>query len=389
MGKKILYFLAALLVLTIVHSGAAQAKGQAGKLSFSDTGLLVHSGEDDAEILMRAHTMDPDAIALTVAGYSYGISGFPEAPAVAASWADAAARTGTAEDAAFLSAMSHHWSKNQKKMAPLLADCEFGQRSRFAPVFKQAGIFDIQARHEELSALSDSSQEWTERYQGRLDELRDNASFTSRTRALVLQLINRPATHEELELLKVYLDRDWYAVLYFVAALDGKKAGKQYWNMENLLNFTAMRYQDPDGGRETIANYSGWWIYLGMLLNDDPKTTLDLIRRAHTGDMAARRTMANNYILPSAMGFNLEPGLCTAWMVDSSSEGDEKSFMQSILYSYQQGEISFAWAMASYANDTFTGDDQKLAQLFMEILATDKRLDAEEALRLKREKIAN
>lgn len=355
---------------------------------FAATGLLTQPNETAEEIVYRAHFLDQDAIALAVAGYALETGGFPDHALVAESWAKIAARTGTAEDSAYLCTLSHFWMDDAEDVVMLLAECDLGLTSPYADIFAKAGIFDIQARRSELLALAGAESQASGAYKKRQAEMLRQAEEVKEAALLVRALVNRPATPEELERLNRWLRRDWYAAVFFAAtANDSKAVGKLRWQAGSLLKFVSARYLDPDAGRSTAANPATFWLPVSTLLNGDSAPALDLLRRAHAGNMSARRTLAHNYTSITAMGFIPEPDLFSSWLMENCAEGDINSMLQAAAYIYQQDDVSLAWSMASRAADLAGENDRELAEGLMKLLEADKRFNAEEALAYKQDKL--
>jgi len=347
-------------------------------LSFESTGLLAHSTETAEEILLRAHTLDPDAIALVVAGYAFNIGGFPEHPGIAQAWAAVATRAGKKiEDTAYLAAMSNYRDSSSQSDAALLAECELGLTSKYAEIFRDQ--FDIKARYELLLKTAGPGASQESGYAERRNQLLDKAEQARQTELLVITLMQRPVDEDELELLRICLNRDWVVVLYFVATANNSADKAHRWNLSNLIKFYEMRYRDPVQGESIVEKPAPLWTCLGMSFIDDNKSVLDLIRRAHDGDKAARRAMAQSYGLPLSINFLPDANLFSAWMFENIEDEDGKALLQMAIYSYQQGDVNLAWLMASNAYPNLTGQDRAFSQALLEILEANEQFDPIEA----------
>lgn len=289
---------------------------------FALTGLMAYPGERPEEILVRAHGGDVRAIALVVAGYSFGMEGFPQEEFLAGAWLYEVYQAGAKHADAFLGTLI------QRDIAPAddffspakrTAMCDFGKESYFAPLFKDAGIFDIEARCLELASAREAGDtEWAVQYQDAMNGER-RQGYHAAEMTLVRELLSRPATQEEVNWLeraaegKSSLD-NLPRYLFYAATTHDPEKDSPDWSDARLIDLMA---RQPMFSRKLRNRIKDTLILHASL---DPSFPLDAIRRAHAGDADAMLLMARSYA-NGEMGFPRSWMLAIYWLKRSTLAG--------------------------------------------------------------------
>lgn len=256
-------------------------------------------------------------------------------------------------------------------------DCEAGLTSRYVPLFRQAGVFDMEewcagvakavdeapGLREELRELKAKNSSLFVTRPGRLkrdDEIADLARAVQ----------SRAATPDELrlmaELTAPEYEKALNCFLFFAATTHAPGSERPDWSLARLMNFAAMR-ADPEPGsalvREKALNIVK---YYGML---DAPSTRDLIRRAHQGDMQAMRAMAVNYET-GAMGFFKDSSMRSTWLSLGRSIGDAPTllFLAASAYDNSDSWVCVrAWTFAYLAHERGNDKEKELAATLMRL----------------------
>lgn len=291
---------------------------------FARTGLLAYPGERPEEIVLRAHAGDVRAVALVAAGYYYGIEGFPKDEFLPTSWLHYLHfQIGAVSANDFLLTMIHSDISITERDAIRTAECERGMESYFAPIFKQAGIFDIEKRCLELMATpAKNESEWAVRHKEKVNYWKKRWEENAAEVAMMRELRTRPATKYERELLTYSRQGSeklsWYLkrFLFYAATTHDLESESPDWSDARLMTLMARDRKDQLWlGSEIMKE-----ITLRATL--DPSLPLDIIRRAHSGENDAMVAMARNYT-GGEMGFPLSPGLSLYWLKRSSEIGKD------------------------------------------------------------------
>lgn len=365
------------LFLIASAANAYAADGAQDASSFARTGLLAHPGETAEEILLRAHELDTGAIALAVAGYGKGIGGFPKFRAAATSWSVLASRMGLSQSAAFLFLMRDGGDAPEEgESAEWLAACEYGRTSRLAPLFKAAGIFDIERECERLLVFKKKDAAWEKEYEAELADWRSTAeesrAYISRARRLVSQQL----TAED----EAAFDRgdfDSLDFLFFYAATthDPERESPD-WRAEKLLSFLrARKKENSDVSRELER---GAMLALMRRLGADAAPALDLIRRTHEGNAEAARAMGMDY-LNGDMRFPLSSQLANVWLRYGAMAGDARCMELRAMQLYAAGDGRYAWIWAKLASEYGDKDMQRRVGEILQAVEQDIQSDGVEA----------
>ncbi len=306
-------------------------------------GLLTRSGETVEEILLRAHAYDPKARAAAAVGYMLGIGGFPEDQDIALGWYAGTVRM-PYTDQLFI-AMRNALQGNSTNPLDIHELCYDAQRSFAAPLFKEAGLFDVEswcARENAPNPPYMPDQYGT--YSDRTEK-----SYST-VRQLLAELIDRTMTAEDADSLRIYTYSDYKNFITRYIATAGKEDDmmSQKDRMRNLMRFIAQRRAEPDSGPDAFKE--------SKLLHDfavdalmtmksgpnDDSVALELIRRAHAGDLAAMRHISENYRI-GAMGFDRNSLLSFFWLKRGAETGD-RSFVDTLpIWSYAEASAGEAW----------------------------------------------
>lgn len=316
-------FILSVLVLLLCLPACAKNKAtsmQGNDNPLSATGLLAHPNENMEEILLRAHNWEPEAMILATTGYTFGVGGFPKNLDLADAWNSSFQSAGSVDTIMYtelmlIRAKGYTWQPGPDY-------CDAAKRSFIAPLFKQAGLFDIEAMCPGT---------------GEIEEKRDypaSAKYVNALKNTVIESVNRPITKLEAEALRPYTTPN-ESIRYLIATAGNKNASKQEQTL-NLLRFIALRKMEPfpesaklqNLAMDTLTQINSNDIYL--------PASLEIIRKAHQGDPVAARQMAENY-RSGAMGFSKSKYLVMPWLELAASAGDKKAVDSLALYSYTDG----------------------------------------------------
>ena len=348
------------------------ALSEAGKFPFDATGLTAHPKESAEEILMRAHTLDPDAVVLAAAGYAAGIGGFPRFPEFL--WEHYARRLSDRQTEKFLSAMASHqfWDGKQYEDPFRYAiDYEVGLGSRYAPLFKQAGIFDMEEWCAGVAKVMGKDPDLRAELRERKakdffgDTRPGRLEVDDKDMELARALRPRAATPEELQRMTWILQSGRAVAvncfLFFAATTHAPGRERPDWSPARLMEFAAMRDKDPEPGSAAWRDAALRIVtYRGML---DAPSAHDLIRRAHRGETRAMRAMAGNYET-GAMEFLKDEDLRQGWLSPLQLSGDVPSLLFVSITSYTKKystDWATAWTYAYLAHERGNNKEKELA----------------------------
>jgi hypothetical protein len=336
---------ALLLVLAFAALPCRAASGQERSV-FADTGLLARPDESAEEILMRAHNQDIGAMLSAMIGYRQGIGGFPRRQAAAAMWSLAVARFNLPSVYAFtiLTTVDNDDLK-EDETAEYMAACDYALRGRYAPLFKQAEIFDAERACAELAGRVRRTPAWQAVYDKGLTRLRDMQAQTQKTVALAGRLVDSPMTKEDEA---AYAQGDFGdpdIFVFYAATTHDPETEAPDWSCERLLRLISSQSEGSEAQTELrFAARSALTARLGT----DTGQSSALIRRAHAGEPEAERVMGLNY-LTGSQGFPVDANLQNIWIRYSAMHGDVRS-------------------MELRAVDLFAGDYPKAAWIWAKLV---------------------
>ncbi len=332
MSRPLIFLL--LFLLFCLPACSKQAGLGTSSNPFAVTGLLAHPDETAEEILIRAHKQDTDAIVLARAGYALGINGFPQDTRLARLYP----LKGQEYTNGFLDIMEFRPNLYLGLLPPTPKRCAKAGYSPYAPVFKQAGVFDLD------SVCADIG----------YDQTVSPVSFYDRAVAdnpnkVLIELISRPMRPKDVEDLKLTLKpsdvRAHEEYIGQVIATAGNKNATPTERKINLLRFITQREKEPFAesamAREAALNT----LMQTAAADSNEKLTSEIIRKAHQGDPVAARQMAENY-RTGAMGFPKVPYMAFPWLRRAAIAGDENALENYVLWHYNDGLLKYAWAYA-------------------------------------------
>ncbi len=305
---------------------------------FAATGLLAHPGETAEEILVRAHTYDSEAVALAATGYLFGISGFPQDENLALSWYGVGAVQMPHLMGLFDIMRSETFGSG---LEALPEQCYDAQRSVLAPLFKNAGIFDVEARCAHTKTFTSP---YIPDRAGSPAEIKTERNNTLRN--LLAKAIDRPLTRQDTEFLKGFLSQYNKNLLVNYIGAGGKKGFVSAEERNrNLLRFIARRKTESFPESKTLHDFAVQGLMFMNFGQASVPFFLDVIRKAHAGDSAAMLHMVENY-RTGAMGFCVNPNLSISWMQHAAKTGDGKAWNALSLWYYVDSFMGYAWLNA-------------------------------------------
>ena len=296
---------------------------------FASTGLLAHPNESAEEILLRAHVYDPEAVTLVTAGYIMGVGGFPKNVRLANMYLYAFRPMEGYYTSQLLGLM--HLHVNLPSDVPDQHQCYIAKQSPAAPLFKQAGLFDLYAMCVDIGYKNDNPDI-------EYDKIYDALS------TMLIELVSRPMTKQDTQSLRfAKLELSGF-IEYQISNAGNKNASNQEKQL-NLLKFIAQREGEffpeskelKDIAANTLMQIEAAEVYA--------QTALEMIRKAHQGDPVAARQMAENY-RTGAMGFPKNSALVAGWLEYAFHAGDKRAIDSLALYSYTYDRKS-AWENAN------------------------------------------
>ena len=341
----------ALFILLIYLPACANKQvnnAQNNQNPFAATGLLAHPNETAEEILIRAHAQDLEAVTLVMAGYALGVGGFPKDPWLF-TWYDYAAYPVQWEETSmFLLLMYQHAYGPPAKIEPYY--CYEASGSFAAPLFRQAEIFNLDAMCAEIG------------YENKLggnQDLQKNKELVASIRKELVELIEKPMTKQRAKKLAYLFDSDRTLadfISYHISTAGNNKASKQE-RILNLLQFIALRKGEPFSESAKLYEVAVNALEKISLETAYKDIALETIRKAHLGDPAAARQMAENY-RSGAMGFPQNSYLAKHWLRRSIDGGDKIALDTLALYEY-----SLALKDSKYPTET-TWQDAQVALIY-------------------------
>ena len=316
---------------------------------FTHTGLLRHANESADEILLRAHQYETSAIALTIAGYRFGVGGFPQNKSLALAWSTlAATRLGLGPTGAFFYVLSDKGSPLQNDdSAEWLAACEYGKGSRFAITFKEAGLFDIDKACAEFERYRQQTPGWKKEYEKKLEKYRSAAVTDSAAITRARELVNRPMTKEDEDIIHamdVYSD----SIIFFIATSHHPEKADPDWSYERLVNFIATHQEgENDYARKLTFDASE---ALLLRLSGLFEVGRQQIQKAHAGDSEAAAFLAMRY-LDGGINFPVEKVLSVLWLRQACESGDPRYAELRAFQLYTGVSRRSAWPWAKYAEE--------------------------------------
>ena len=346
-----IFILTLIVLLCCASCSSSNFLNEYSSSSLHKSGLTVSPDESAAEILLRAHRGDHQAIALVMAGYFYGIGGFPQDRQLAFDWAFRSSDLKLEAHNLFI-VMHLHWTEpNPKNASPLMRSlCQELPQDYLVPLYKDAGIFDLEAvcsvwntlplyKDDHQTAAGVDVKPWRDdirKYYRHPDsaplkrELQV-ANLTSRSyEALFLSIAG---THEDEA---QPFNRDDARLLEFSQALGpSSNALKTTWT--NLLLMEVQR---------ELTSFS------------EVSDIIELIARAHSGDLPAMRRMADSYVY-GAFGFPQDRVLAVDWSERAAMRGDAAAMLSCAVWFFRnEGALgmseSYKWAALAEAY----GDDR-------------------------------
>lgn len=328
--------------------------------SLSLTGLLAFPQETAEEILVRAHQGDARAMALAVAGYGLGIHGFPWDLDIAYYWSLRMDIIGANNSAEFLICFVESLRDSEDdRYGLIMGRCDLGRTSVLVAPFTRAKLFDINIwcnKQQKLAARNSSYEEARQEHLSFKEKwVRDKLTGWDLLRALR----NRPTTPaDERLLINSYLygymsdERD---LMFFAGSNHKPDLEEPDWTPEAMLAFRNWRTDQTnkfDEWASVAANE-----YLLNRLVFDPAPALDIIRRAHQGDIKAIRTMADCYHT-GGLGFSKDKSLHYFWLHHGAVQGDALSMLilaiHMLPHDLSNNSLPWGWAFLAYE----AGDDE-------------------------------
>jgi hypothetical protein len=330
---------------------------------FAPTGLLDSADESAGQILLRAHQLDLEAMALVVAGYSRGAGGFPKEPLLAAAWADMVEELGALEAACYVQLV--YWadraadgadSTSKKTLAEY---CEPLYENALPDRLRQSGLCDFEqicGQSAERSALSF--------FAGSVSDTRKKSRQQRESMRLVRELRSRTASQEDCKRLGVFSEVMW---VFFIATTHEPSFEPPDWNAERLVDFVNTQNKflpgsiplesQSEGQAQGCAPMDTLLFNVNMAiikrLGENPAAALDVIDRAHKGDPGAAHSMIR-YYREGSFGFN---GLYLAepWMRFAALRGDSLAQLLLAVSEFENGRLgkALAWVkLVMQGNDT-------------------------------------
>ncbi|MDR2572985.1 MAG: hypothetical protein LBC94_01345 [Desulfovibrio sp.] len=323
---------------------------------FQKTRLLAHPGETAAQILIRAHKREPDAVFLVVLGYIWGAHGFPRDIFLAIAWLE---QLRALEYTPVVHLLTVLMGASLDLDVPTalgsgvhLADCGLAREASHADMLKNAGLFDLDAICAQTEkAASKFSEVHKKNYAERLAEVAKHKNEIQSVISLMRELRSRPATLDEQE--KIVRFTREYSVdtaLFFAATNHSPGKGQPDWSAEKLLAFFIAQREDltrkhqaevdkPEMLREffNLTREAGE-VFRRRLTNATGNAEA-LITNAHLGDIPSIRAVAAHYANGTADFIKFRQ-LSNYWLQHAAMRAD--------------GEAAFAWAVAAFDIDQLT-----------------------------------
>ena len=381
MTRPLIFLL--LFLLFCLPACAKQAGPGTSNTPFAATGLLANPDETAEEILIRAHNQDRDAVPLVVAGYTMGIGGFPQDSFLGYLFNNAYQAPGWEDTNQFLYLfnMFTYYSTYYPPRQPMPEECLAAGRSPVAPLFKQAGIFDIDSVCAAVPPAIDSDFTPTGFYhRGKISPFPE--------------MFERSLNRQELE----RIENEFYALPsiftpYLRGALvDGQEPTAQ--QIQKLVQFMALRKADEVLLDFTIpstdADYkSRLRVFAADAIMDTSSAELnaelikETIRKAHQGDALAALQMAE-YYRTGAFGFPESFDLTTQWLERAASLGSRKAVDNLALLYYAYDDFGISHYAYYAANTALHYGSPELKEIFAEIIADiEKKSSPENTYKLK------
>lgn len=335
-----------LLILLICLPACAKNQStaiQGTENPFAATGLLTHPNETAEEILMRAHAQDPEAMILTATGYLQGIGGFPKDERLASDWMFACTPDESYPYTVELFSLMFENSYAHYE-APKPGYCYRARLNFATPLLKQAGLFDLDSVCASVGYDNKNTGY-------------DFESKNSELKKIVIELTNRPLNKQDADELKWALVPQ-NLLLEFLGhqiAMGSKKNTSKLEQRLNLLSFIAQRQTEliPSETKPFPESAQLHDLAVNTLARLNSETSyktaaLEIIHKAHQGDLSAVWQMAENYH-NGAMGFPKNKYLGMSWLRQAAMAGDKRAVDTFALWAYMENSIYLAWDNAHIA----------------------------------------
>ncbi|MDR2572987.1 MAG: hypothetical protein LBC94_01355 [Desulfovibrio sp.] len=321
---------------------------------FEKTGLLAHPGETAAQILLRAHKREPDAMVLAALGYAWGVCGFPPNMFMAFYWTAELEFFGDKATEGLFAVLLWQEYELDASFGGVLARCALARKSPYLNALKGVGF--------EFEKICSGTEEdkpnfpgWEIDYEkymtGKEKRNKERLAFA----ALMRELRSRPATLDEQDKIKRFV-WDYSDMLLFFAATS-HDPGKEIpdWSADRLTDFLVVQREQLEkehqaGKQDMRPEFIALIHEAAALLARRPPGTpgnMDtLIRNAHLGDVTSIRRVAEHYANGTA-GFIKSEALSNCWLRLAAMYSDREAALVSAIQLYTRGNLDQAWAWAS------------------------------------------
>lgn len=382
---------------------------------FAATGLTLRPDESAEEILLRAHMGDTGAIGLAVAGYSFGIGGFPYAPELARHWIWGLTVIDAPQAAHYFQLFTFAGKKlSDEEKGSVLAYCDISEECPLGPLFNEAGIFDApgfcasltenqpydlryQESYNQIFELMppEESRYFNLGYGGYVSHVHTTAKkpggYIEYSRKTLRGMVAKPASKvtqyklfapPELRGFERYL-------VFFAATTHDIETGPSDWSDERLAEFISLQRESAPAlspserdeiGSLTLKDLLA--VAESMMENRrefDTERALKIIRRAHSGDPNAACELAELYENNPCL--LVHPAIYRQWRYQAALAGDVSSILAEIDSNLETrfGTLALPWGTLLRRNKQALGQEQvqkrlaALAELEKELDANQKR----------------
>jgi hypothetical protein len=380
-------------VISTDKPSVTESSPWASTVPFEKTGLLAHPGETAAEILMRAHNRDPDAVLLATIGYTWGSCGFPPDMFPATAWAMQLKVLGKHADSSY--ANLYIWSAMIRRgigkftTGAIDVDCKAAQDSAYAPLFRNAGFIESDVLCREAEKFKTKDPNYERDYAERLNSTEKLKDELNRVATLMRELRSRPATlQEQDELIKFTRGAGTEIALFFAATAYNPEKNIFDRAEDHLPAFlTTQRMQlekEHKAGREKMRSQFIELIDEAgvMFAQHTAKTSGDtagLIGRAHLGDIPAIYAMSEHYAYGTA-GFFKSRELSEHWLEHAALYMNREAAWALAVRLFARGELNRAWAWISILLE-FLKPDEPTKENARRLLAEIEAVHGEKQVR--------
>ncbi len=363
MSRSLIFLL--LFLLFCLPACAKQAGPGTSNNPFAATGLLANPDETAEEILIRAHKQDGDAVILAVTGYALGIGGFPKDNMLASNINHDYRPSGWEYTFQFLKLLNE--PDGVQPPTPDPEECLIASRSSVAPLFKQAGIFDLDSVCADVGYAADLGPDFIK------FDFYENLSLS--------EWPDHTLSKDEAELIQLDLGLPGSGLHWEIerALIDRELAGSQ-----QILNL--MKFLDRQADNEMSNSQLHAFITDAALNISSAQLNTDLvkniIRKAHQGDALSALQMAENYRI-GAFGFPKDYYMAVKWLERAASLGSRKAVDNLALLYYFNNLIGHPNAYYA-ANKALHYGSPEFKDVFVKIIEnSEKRFSPEDVSKLR------